>query len=200
MPTLTAVAALGPTTVSGLPAHILLVHLTLVVIPTAAVVMIVAAASTRLRRWLGVVSPLLALVALIMVPITRSAGLWLYNRVPHTPLIDAHMHRANHILPWVIALFVVSVGEWIWFRSLDREEDGSRFPLFAAAAPDEVSDTRVKTASRIRTPGAGPVMWQTIVATVLALVVGIGATVELVRVGESGSRAVYQGNFTTNPH
>jgi hypothetical protein len=198
MPTLTAVAALGPTTVSGLPAHILLVHLTLVVIPTAAAATVVAAVSRRLRRWLGVVTPLLALVALVMVPITRSAGLWLYDRVPHTPLIDAHMHRANHILPWVVALFVVSVGEWIWFRSLDRDEAGSRFPLFAAAAPDEVSDRRVKSASRTRTPG--PAMWQTIVATVLALVVGIGATVELVRVGESGSRAVYQGNFTTNPH
>jgi hypothetical protein len=198
MHSLTAVAALGPTTVNGLPAHILLVHLTLVVIPTAAVAAVAAAASRRLRRWLGVVTPLLALVALVMVPITRSAGLWLYNRVPHTPLIDAHMHRANHILPWVVALFVVSVGEWIWFRRLDRDEDGSRFPLFAAAAPDEVSDARVKTASRTRTPG--PAMWQTVVATVLALVVGIGATVELVRVGESGSRAVYQGNFTTNPH
>ena len=198
MHSLTAVAALGPTTVNGLPAHILLVHLTLVVIPAAAVVTVAAAVSTRLRRWLGVVTPLLALVALIMVPITRSAGLWLYNRVPHTPLIDAHMHRANHILPWVVALFVVSVGEWIWFRTLDRDEDGSRFPLFAAAAPDEVSDARVKTASRTRTPG--PATWQTVVATVLALVVGIGATVELVRVGESGSRAVYQGNFTTNPH
>jgi hypothetical protein len=198
MHSLTAVAALGPTTVNGLPAHILLVHLTLVVIPTAAVAAVAAAASRRLRRWLGVVTPLLALVALVMVPITRSAGLWLYNRVPHTPLIDAHMHRANHILPWVVALFVVSVGEWIWFRRLDRDEDGSRFPLLAAAAPDEVSDARVKTASRTRTPG--PAMWQTVAATALALVVGIGATVELVRVGESGSRAVYQGNFTTTPH
>jgi hypothetical protein len=198
MHSLTAVAALGPTTVNGLPAHILLVHLTLVVIPTAAVAMVAAAVSRRLRRWLGVVTPLLALVALVMVPITKSAGLWLYNRVPHTPLIDAHMHRANHLLPWVVALFVVSVGEWLWFRALDRDEDGSRFPLFAAAAPDEVSDARVKTTSR--TPGTGPAMWQTVVATVLALAVGIGATVELVRVGESGSRAVYQGNFTTNPH
>ncbi len=198
MHSLTAVAALGPTTVNGLPAHILLVHLTLVVIPTAAVAMVAAAVSRRLRRWLGVVTPLLALVALIMVPITKSAGLWLYDRVPHTPLIDAHMHRANHLLPWVVALFVVSVGEWIWFRALDRDQDGSRFPLFAAAAPDEVSDAHVKTASR--NPSAGPAMWQTVVATVLALAVGIGTTVELVRVGESGSRAVYQGNFTTNPH
>jgi hypothetical protein len=102
------------------------------------------------------------------------------------------------MLRWVIALFVVSVGEWIWFRAMDRDEDGSRFPLFAAAAPDEVSDARVRTAARTRTPG--PAMWQTVVATVLALAVGIGTTVELVRVGESGSRAVYQGNFTTNPH
>jgi hypothetical protein len=198
MHSLTAVAALGPTTVNGLPAHILLVHLTVVVIPAAAVATVIAAASRRLRRWLGVVTPLLALVALIMVPITRSAGLWLYNRVPHTPLIDAHMHRANHILPWVVALFVVSVGEWIWFRAMDRDEDGSRFPLFPAAAPDEVSDARVKTATRTR-PLTGPPMWQTVAATVLALAVGIGTTVELVRVGESGSRAVYQGNFTTNP-
>src|SRR3954453_22224678 len=147
MTSLSAVAALGPTTVNSLPAHTVLLSLILVLIPAAAVAMIAAAVSTRLRRWLGVVTPLLALVALIMVPITRSAGLWLYNRVPHTPLIDAHMHRANHILPWVVALFVVSVGEWIWFRTLDRDKDGSRFPLFAAAAPDEVSDAQVKTAS-----------------------------------------------------
>jgi hypothetical protein len=175
------------------------VHLTLVVIPAAAAAMIAAAVSTRLRRWLGVVTPLLALVALVMVPITKSAGLWLYDRVPHTPLIDAHMHRGDHMLRWVVALFVVSVGEWIWFRTLDRDEDGSRFPIFAAAAPDEVSDAHVKTKSRTRAPAAGPAMWQTIVATVLALAVGIGTTVELVRVGESGSRAVYQGNFTTTP-
>jgi len=193
----TSITALGPTTVGGLPAHILLVHLTIVVIPAAAAATVVAAASTRLRRWLGVVTPLLALVALVMVPITVSAGLWLYDRVAHTPGIDQHMHRANHMLPWAVALFVVAAGEWAWFRVVDRDPDGSRFPLLPAAAPDEVSDARVTAAARPHT--GGPATWQTVVATVLALVVAVGASAELYRVGESGSRAVWQGNFSPNP-
>jgi hypothetical protein len=174
-----------PHEVSGLPAHILLVHLTVVVLPTAAAATVASAAWPTARRRLGIVTPLLALVALIFVPITVNAGQWLYDRVNHTPLIEKHQSLGHSLLPWAIGVFAVAVIEYAWF-------------WYVTPAPDSpergVVGHRGGTGAR---NGVGPVV--TVVATVLALVVGAGAVVQVYRIGESGSRAVWQGSFSEKP-
>jgi uncharacterized membrane protein len=99
-----------------LPLHPLLVHLTVILIPAAALALVLAAVWPAARRRLGLLPPLLALLAVIMVPITTAAGTWLFERVGRTPLIDRHHMLGNSMLPWTIALMVVAVALWAWYR------------------------------------------------------------------------------------
>ena len=84
---------MGPTVISGLPAHILLVHVVLAIVPVAAVLVIVAGIWPGARRWLNWLPPLAALGALVAVPITTHAGHWLEDhlRGQVTPAIRHHV-------------------------------------------------------------------------------------------------------------
>jgi uncharacterized membrane protein len=99
-----------------LPVHPLVVHLTVVLIPVAALSVVLAALWPAARRRLGLLPPVLALLALVLVPVTTAAGTWLADRVGRTPLVDRHEVLGNSMLPWVIALFVVAVAVWAWHR------------------------------------------------------------------------------------
>ena len=59
---------------NGLPVHVLLVHLVVIIVPLAALCLLLSAFWPAARRRLGFVTPLVALVALIAVPFTTAAG------------------------------------------------------------------------------------------------------------------------------
>ncbi|HEU4866188.1 MAG TPA: DUF2231 domain-containing protein [Actinomycetota bacterium] len=99
-----------------LPLHPLVVHLTVVLIPIAALTLVLAAVWPAARRRLGLLPPILALIALVLVPITTAAGTWLADRVGRTPLVDRHEDLGNSMLPWVIAMFVAAVAVWAWHK------------------------------------------------------------------------------------
>lgn len=172
-----------PTQVRGLPAHVLLVHAVVVVVPLAAVLLVVSALWPRARRWLGGATPLTALAALVLVPITTHAGNWLRDRVADTPLVQRHAQLGAQLLPWAIALFVVACGVWL----LHRRQVAAPVPV--APAPEHA---RVDGAASTQ-------MVVQVVAAVLAVAVGVGTIVQVVRIGESGSRAVWQGSFSEQP-
>jgi len=108
---------MGPTKIQGLPAHVLLVHLVLAAVPIAAIVLVVAALWPTAGRRLGVITPIIALGALLTVPVTTHAGLWLEARVPITPLIRKHVALGKEVLPWMIGLFAVALLVWLWERT-----------------------------------------------------------------------------------
>jgi hypothetical protein len=168
--------AIGPTEIGGLPAHILLVHLAVVAIPVAAVLTVLSTVWPAARARLGVVTPLVALLALLVVPITTHAGEWLQDRVTPSALIARHVHLGHEMLPWAIGLFVVSAAQYAWFR---------------------FGETRLST-------GAGSSvryrLGVVVLASVLAIVVGAGSIVQIYRIGESGSKAVWTGSFSATPH
>jgi uncharacterized membrane protein len=99
-----------------LPVHPLVVHLTVVLIPVAALSVVLAAVWPAARRRLGLLPPILALLALVLVPVTTAAGTWLADRMGRTPLVDRHEALGNSILPWIIALAVVAIAGWAWHR------------------------------------------------------------------------------------
>jgi uncharacterized membrane protein YfcA len=172
---------MGPTKISGLPAHILLVHLAIVAVPFAAVLTVMSTVWPAARRRLGIVTPLAALGALIVVPITTHAGEWLQDRVTPSKLIARHVHLGHELLPWAIGLFLVALAQWLWFRT----------PGFGARpAGDPAVETG--TAPRIRLAVGA-------VAAVLAVAVGVGSVVQIYRIGESGSKAVWTGSFSETP-
>ncbi|HEY5199304.1 MAG TPA: hypothetical protein VIJ31_00210 [Acidothermaceae bacterium] len=108
---------MGPTKIQGLPAHVLLVHLVLAAVPIAALVLVAAALWPGAGRRLGIITPIIALGALLTVPVTTHAGKWLEARVAITPLIRKHVALGKEMLPWMIGLFVIAVLVWLWART-----------------------------------------------------------------------------------
>jgi hypothetical protein len=120
-----------PATVFGLPTHALIVHATVVLVPLAALAVLLHAFWPAARRRLGVVTPLVAGVALVLTPLSTQSGETLEHQVPHSTLIERHAQLADGLLPWTLGLFVVAVGMWL----LDRRRAGERsMPRWAPVA------------------------------------------------------------------
>ena len=156
--------------VNGLPAHIVLVHAVVVLVPLAALAATAAAWWPALRRWLGVITPLLAIVAVAFVPVTTHAGEWLEAHVQHTDLVETHTELGDAVLPWAAGLAVLAIVGWLLGRHLDRN------------------------------PGAGrrDVMLR-IGLAVLTTAVAVGAVVTVIQAGESGARAAWDGRVSSAP-
>lgn len=162
--------AIGMTEINGLPAHILLIHLVVIGIPLAALLTILSAVWPAARRRLGIVTPIVALGALIMVPITTNAGEWLQARVYQgftNPQIVRHAELGDELLPWAIGLFVLGVLAW-------------GLPVLAG---------RPKAAAALSSTGAR------IAVGVLAVAIGAVATVQVYRIGDAGAKAAWGSNF-----
>lgn len=99
-------------TIFGLPAHPLLVHAAVAVVPLTALVAITVVVSSRARVYLGVLPPVLALVALIVVPLTTSAGEALEHRLPADDNIERHAALGDTLILFVGPLFALLVVWW----------------------------------------------------------------------------------------
>jgi hypothetical protein len=103
--------------VNGLPAHPLLVHAVVVLLPLAALAVVLHAVWPAARRRLGIVTPLLCLAVLVLVPITSDAGEELEESLGGSnALIERHAELADQLLPWAVALAVVGVAQWVLGR------------------------------------------------------------------------------------
>jgi hypothetical protein len=163
------------TEINGLPAHILLIHLVVVGIPVAALLTVLSAVWPAARRRLGIITPIVAGLALISIPVTTDAGEWLQARVFHgysNPLIVRHAQLGDELLPWAIGLFVMSVIAWL-------------LPILAArsAAGSPVNSAGVK-----------------VVVAVLAVAFAAICVVQVYRIGDAGSKAAWSNNFCVQPY
>ena len=100
----------------GLPIHPLLVHGVVVLAPLSALAQILTVFSSRLRRRLGVIAPLSALLVVVLMPITMLAGEELAKLTGPLPAVEKHAGFATALLPWTVALFIASAAWWSWFR------------------------------------------------------------------------------------
>jgi hypothetical protein len=170
-----------PTQIHGLPAHVLLIHVVVVLVPVAALVLVAQAWSRPVRRWAGVGGPLLCLGALVMVPVTTNAGYWLRRHInPQLAASEAvrrHVHLGRQLLPWVIAMFVLSIAVFL----LDRRT--------------RATQQAVEPAPSAGTAGALAIVQ--IVIALLATLTAAGAIVQTVRIGDSGAQAVWKGTVVT---
>jgi hypothetical protein len=120
-----------PNSFYGLPLHPLIVHATVVMIPLAALTVLLSVLWPRFRAWAGPLPLGLSLIGVVLVPLSTSTGETLKDHVPHTALLEKHTHMADGLLPWMIALFVISVASYWMHR---RTTSGTSFakPLTAA--------------------------------------------------------------------
>lgn len=173
---------MGPTTINGIPAHPLWVHVVVVLVPLSALLLVLCAAWPAAMRRAGVVLPLLALAALASVPLATDSGEWLQERVPESAVVERHTEMGDELLPWSGGVFVLAVVLWVLYRGLlhrfvrsggGRGEPGERGGAWA---------DRLSSNGAVLRGGA----------VVLALLVGVGAVVEVYRIGESGAEAVWR--------
>jgi hypothetical protein len=154
-----------PETVFGLPTHALLVHATVVLVPLAALVVVLHAVWPTARARLGIVTPLLAVVALVLTPLSTQSGENLEHSVGHSQLIERHAELADGILPWTLALAVVGIGVFLLFRTPANRRPRARWiPLVATVLAVLVSVGTVQQVVRAGHAGA-KATWDGVIAT-----------------------------------
>lgn len=102
-------------TIFGLPVHVLIIHATVVIVPSAALAVFLAAVWPRFRQWAGWFPPLLALAAVILIPLSTSSGEALRSIVGDSQLVEEHAELADMMIWWAIPLLVGAAGVW-WFN------------------------------------------------------------------------------------
>ncbi|MGV9559086.1 DUF2231 domain-containing protein [Streptomyces sp. NPDC003522] len=159
--------------VNGLPAHVLVVHFVIVLVPLSALAVVAGAAWPGAARRMGIALPVLALVTLASVPVATEAGEWLEEHVDGNPLVRRHAELGDGLLPWAAGLFLLATAVW-WTN---------RGP----AAPG---------GGRIRSASARSALVVRAVAVVLSVGVAAGAVVDVYRIGDSGAKAAWQNGFS----
>lgn len=99
-------------TVFGLPVHPLIVHATVVIVPSAALAVLLAGLWGRFRAWAGWLPPALAIAAVVLTPLSTSSGESFEERLGHSALIEKHSHLADMLIWWVVPLALVAVAQW----------------------------------------------------------------------------------------
>jgi uncharacterized membrane protein len=122
-----------PNSYDGLPLHPLIVHATVVMIPLAALTVLLSVLRPRFRAWAGPLPVGLSLIGVILVPLSTSTGETLERHVAPSAQLERHTHLADGLLPWMIALLVLSAASY-WMQR--RAASGASFakPLTAAVA------------------------------------------------------------------
>jgi drug/metabolite transporter (DMT)-like permease len=104
-------------TIFGLPMHPLIVHATVVIVPTAALLVALAAVYPRFRTWIGPVPALAAVLGCVLVPLSTGSGEELEHRVGDTSLVEKHADLAETLIWFVLPLAAVAViGYWLHRR------------------------------------------------------------------------------------
>jgi hypothetical protein len=110
------------TTITGIPAHALLVHAIVVLAPMTALLEILCAVWPAARRrfvWLVLA---FAAVTLVLTPLTTSAGDWLYNQQQQpSDMLVTHANRGQWMIFFSAGLLVVAIAlavlHWLEGRS-----------------------------------------------------------------------------------
>jgi hypothetical protein len=175
------------TTVNGLPAHILLVHAIVVLLPLAALLLVLSALWPAVRRKVAGPNAILSVLVVVLVPITTEAGEWLERRVASTPLVRTHTELGDTALYVAIPVAVLALVVW-W-----RRRESLRAPADTASTGSTAVATRRRT---FLAPASTAV---TVVIAVLSIAAAGAACYDIVRIGDSGAQATWQGQFSSAP-
>lgn len=157
-------------TIGGIPLHPLIVHAVVVLVPLASLLLLLAAVSQRFRHWAGLLTPITATVALVLVPFATQSGEALEKRVEASPTLEEHTELGDSLLYFMIVLAALA---WaLWF--LDRRARA------AAVAAGNAADGAPATVAR------SGLLTAVIVLSVISV---LATTVQVVRIGHSGASA-----------
>ncbi len=110
------------TTITGIPAHALLVHAMVVLAPLTALLEMLCALWPAARRRLVWLVLAFAAVTLVLTPLTTTAGDWLFNQQPQpSDILITHANRGQWMILFSAALLIVAIAlavlHWLESRS-----------------------------------------------------------------------------------
>jgi hypothetical protein len=93
----------------GLPAHPLVVHAAVVLLPLAALGTVLCAAFPQARRRFASLTVGVALAATLAVGLAQGSGEALEERIEETALVEEHEEMGESVLPWAIGVSVAAI-------------------------------------------------------------------------------------------
>jgi uncharacterized membrane protein len=205
-------------TFHGLPTHALIVHFTVVALPTAAITGIIVALWPWARRRYGAIVGLLTVAAYAAVPFSVQSGERLFARqsalfgpqqATEAGLMQKHEDLALAMQKWTVLLLIgvmlVVLPPLVirWDRRRGRAQHRVSVPV-GAGAPTGGDGSMAARQPAARQPAAGGRLelsepggpsWQLpvmVVGIVLTLIGGIMTLIMVAQVGEAGARAAWE--------
>jgi hypothetical protein len=163
------------TDILGLPAHPLFAHIPVVLIPLAALG-VVLMCWRKLRDRIGWFVAGILVVAGIATQLAITAGKNLRPYVPETQLVRNHVHMGENVRPWLLLMFLCVVGVLLIDRAMAKRV------VAGTSASGEQGRDRLKIGSTV--------------LLALALVFSAMSVYWIVKIGHSGSKAVWQTTQT----
>ncbi len=156
---------LALTSIDGLPAHVLLVHIPVVLIPLGAAGA-VAMLWPRVRQMIGWWVAGVLVIAGIATQLAIESGKSLREYVHRTALVREHVRIGENVRPWLLLMFLALVGVMIVDQMMKRRGEP--------------------------TTGRDPLRIAGIVLAVLSILFSAMSVYWIYRIGHSGSKAVWQ--------
>ncbi|AYF78263.1 hypothetical protein D7D52_35525 [Nocardia yunnanensis] len=95
-------------TFNGLPAHVLFVHVIVVLVPLTAGLLILCAVWPAARARLIWPAVVLSVVVTALMPITVDAGEWFQHRLGDPPVVDEHARLGHQMVYFVAPLLITA--------------------------------------------------------------------------------------------
>lgn len=171
-----------PENVFGLPTHIVLLHIVVVLLPIAAVATIGVVASSWFRHRYGLVVVAVTFVITLFVPLTSQAGEALAERLPDAPEIQTHADVGKQLVIWA-AVFGACLAAVVL---LDLIRRATALDLTGA---ESRAVAWLPSHVRSSTPGWADAAFRAF--QVLAVLASIGVLVMVIRAGHTGAQAVW---------
>ena len=181
-----------PENLFGLPTHVLLQHVVVVLLPLAAIAAILVALWSWYRHHLGIATVVSTLLITLAVPLTTQSGESLQARLPDSEAIAGHAAAGNRVL-WVAALFgmllftVVALDLW------------RRAGATAHLAPSETWLVSRTPAGWRDVEAPGWTSAALLLSRVLLVLAAIGVVATVVQAGHTGAHAVWSNYPNLKP-
>jgi hypothetical protein len=164
-------------TVGGIPAHPLVVHAVVVLLPLAAVGTLLVVARPAWRSQLGVWVLVLAALGVFAVPVSTRTGEQLQHAIGGGELVEIHEHRADALLvPSLVYLVLLAVTVFTGRRAQATARVDGPGAAHALAPGDPAALQRVA-----------------LVTGILAAVAGLVVTGLVAWIGHAGATAAWSG-------
>jgi hypothetical protein len=173
-------------TINGAPTHVLVVHVVAVVLPISILAALTLVCVPATRRAFAVVTVGVGFVGCVAVPLAFLSGSALRHRLAPSALINRHVSLAHQLLP-VAAAFGLSLAAFVAVDLLRRLRRGDV--------------NRIEEAALLRVPAIRHysrrhrLLALHRVTAALLVVTAVLTGVAVVRAGDSGARAAWQGRL-----